>query len=461
MQRVRNPWLAAPVLLHIAIVVSAAPRPAGHWRIDPPARSFKKQEPGSEATAGVEGTLRTHLNREAWAFRPGGKVGPLETPGDGWEALTVLADVYVRKPAGSYQAVICRDRWGGPKGDVFGLLLSPDGTWTARVRTVNGQATVTAPAAAGWHMPVMTYDGSVVRLFIDGRKVGEKAHTGALVSEPATPLTFGVYADGRNGLLTGALREARIWRKALDADAVTELTTAWRAEIKEGQTAGFWFAQAADTHALDTKSIEMVNRAVDAINADARVAFSLWLGDLTTSSTPDQMTLARLMLSRLSAPHYALRGNHDLKPGVFEKEFGTLRRKVTHGGWVFLLVDSNPGDKTPLSDTDQGWLTEQLETIDPETPVVLCTHHPLMPGTKALRLAGAEEVLALFSGHNLRACLSGHYHGNQEETIDGVLFTTTACLTPTRGNFDGTQVKGFRIFHCAAGAITTEFMPVE
>ena len=73
----------------------------------------------------------------------------------------------------------------------------------------------------------------------------------------------------------------------------------------------------------------------------------------------------------------------------------------------------------------------------------------------------ADEVLALFAGHNLRAVLNGHFHGNQEEVVDGVLFTTTACLSSTRGNHDGTDLKGYRLFHCAGGEITTEFVAVE
>jgi 3',5'-cyclic AMP phosphodiesterase CpdA len=207
--------------------------------------------------------------------------------------------------------------------------------------------------------------------------------------------------------------------------------------------------------------VEIVNDAVDHINANPQLAFSLWLGDLTQDSTHDEMILARLALSRLKKPAYVLRGNHDRSGGWFEKEFGSLRQRFEYGGWVFLLADSNPGDKTPMSQTDRDWLRKQLETIDPKTPIVLCTHHPLMPHTRAYHLAGADEVVALFAGHNLKACLSGHYHGNQEEIVNGILFTTTACLATTRNNFDGTTARGYRIFECRNGDITTRFVPVR
>jgi len=306
----------------------------------------------------------------------------------------------------------------------------------------------------------MTYDGRRVRLSVDGKQAVEKPCTGALVPEPETLLAFCTYSGSANGPLRGALREVRIWSVALSSDDLAEFAKAWQGELEEARAQGFWFAQASDTHLTDTKSVEIVNDGVDSINADTRVDFSLWLGDLTRASTSDEMVLARLALQRLARPFYVLRGNHDLQTGVFEREFGKLHQRIDHGGWTFLLIDSNPGDKTPISQPEHDWVREQLKAIAPTTPILLCTHHPLMPHTKSYLIAGADGVIALFEGHNLKACLSGHYHGNQEETVNGILFTTTACLSTTRNNFDGTKPKGYRLFRCQGERITTEFVPV-
>jgi predicted MPP superfamily phosphohydrolase len=356
--------------------------------------------------------------------------------------------------------VVCRDRWGGPAGDVYGLVLSPGGEWVARATTANGQRAISAPAGPGWHHVALTYDGRALRLYVDGTQAARAALAGALAVEPDTPLAFCTYSGGANGRLAGALRSVGVWHECLSEAQVSALAAAWRREVTAAQAAGFRFAQASDTHVTDTRSVEIVNAAVDRINAEQDIAFSLWLGDLTQNSTADQMVLARLALQRLAKPHYVLRGNHDSSGGHFEKEFGALRRRIDYGGWVFLLADSNPGDKTPLSETDRDWLQEQLATVAPETPIVLCTHHPLMPHTRSYLLAGSEQVLALFDRHALKACLSGHYHGNQQETVNGVLFTTTACLATTRNNFDGTQAKGYRVFECRDGTISTTFVPV-
>jgi 3',5'-cyclic-AMP phosphodiesterase len=225
--------------------------------------------------------------------------------------------------------------------------------------------------------------------------------------------------------------------------------------------ASFSFAQAADTHVTDAASVAIVDEAVDRINTDPALAFSLWLGDLTRQADPGEMALAHRALERLEAPWYTVRGNHDLAGGTFEREFGPLRQTFDHGGWRFILVDSNPGDATPMSEHDCAFIRHCLARTPADMPLVLCCHHPLMPGTKAYPLAGAEDVIALFACHNLRAVLNGHYHGNQEAVVDGVLYTTTACCSTTRDNFDGATAKGYRVFHCTGDEISTEFVVVR
>ena len=433
----------------------------GHWSATADPAGFLPHPPCKIAVKAHDVSVSTVQGRSAMVVGEGGGCEAEGAVGDGWEALSVVADVLVVPARGDYQAVVCRDRWGGPTGDVFGLVIAPDGTWQARVKTEAGFQTTAAPATPGWHHVVLTYDGASILLFVDGGKVAEQAQSGPLVVQQDTPLAFGAYSGSSNGRLVGALAEARVYRGALNASEISGLTLEWRKALAAGLKAGFHFAQASDTHVTDTRSVEIINEAVDRINADQSVAFSLWLGDLTRGSTADEMVLARLALQRLTKPRHALRGNHDLAGGLFEREFGPLRSVVAYGGWKFLLVDSNPGDAKPMSEVDRQWIRDRLRETPAEMPLVLCTHHPLMPHTKSLRLAGADEVLAMFSGHNLKAVLGAHFHANQEETDGGVLFTTTACLSTTRNNFDGSKAKGYRLFHCKDGQIATEFVTVR
>ena len=454
-------YLLTLCLISLSWCALPAAEPVGHWSaMDEPA-GFVSRPPCTIAVKALDVVVSPVQGRPAIVIGEGGTCEAESAPGDGWEALSVVADVFVARLEGNYQAVVCRDRWGGPTGDVFGLVIAPDGRWQARVKTEAGFQTAAAQATPGWHLVVLTYDGSAIRLFVDGERVSEQAQSGRLVAQQDTPLAFGTYSGSGNGRLLGALAGVRLYRGALDADAIAGLVTEWREAVEAGLEAGFWFAQASDTHVTDTRSVEIINEAVDRINADQRVAFSLWLGDLTRGSTADEMVLARLALQRLAKPRHVLRGNHDLAGGLFEREFGPLRSVVTYGGWKLLLVDSNPGDKTPMSAADREWIRDRLQETPADMPLVLCTHHPLMPHTKSLRLAGADEVITMFAEHNLKAVLGGHFHGNQQETVDGVLFTTTACLSTTRSNFDGSKAKGYRLFRCKDDDITTEFVSVR
>lgn len=223
---------------------------------------------------------------------------------------------------------------------------------------------------------------------------------------------------------------------------------------------GFWFATVADTHIEDDAGAEIVREAVEMINADERIEFSLWLGDITQHSREPEFVVSKQVLEGLERPWHPVRGNHDMRDGLYERYFGPPNRRVEHNGWVFLLFDSNGPRETLVSDETMAWLREQAAALDPQTPVVIAAHHPLLLGG-IIPLAGAPEILELFDDRNLRAVLAGHVHTNQEHTRDGVLFTTNACCATTRENIDGDPRRGYRLFHCKDGEITTEFVTVR
>ena len=222
----------------------------------------------------------------------------------------------------------------------------------------------------------------------------------------------------------------------------------------------FWFATIADTHITDEAGAELVAEAIAMINADERIEFSLWLGDITDKSTEPEFIIARRTLELNEKPWYPVRGNHDDRGGYYEQYFGELNYRVEHAGWVFLMMDSNgPIEKLVTEETMQ-WLRDELATIDPETPIVLACHHPLILGG-IVPLAGAPAILELFKNHNLKAVVNGHLHTNQEHVVDGVLHTVNACAALIRGNIDRDPRRGYRIYHVKDGEITTEFVAVR
>lgn len=228
------------------------------------------------------------------------------------------------------------------------------------------------------------------------------------------------------------------------------------------------FAAINDLHILDAPSTAIVNRAVKSINENADVRFTVVLGDLATDGRLAELNMARESLDKLERPYFVVPGNHDADPtsadifANYEKNFGEGVWTEENGGWVFIGLDSCEGTASDVSVQPEhiAWLEKQLNRINQARPVALFAHHPFNPHTKAYRVKNADQVLAMFREHNLKLVATGHYHGNQVEERDGILFTTTACCASTRPNFDNTSAKGYRLFRLDHETVETEFVEV-
>lgn len=229
------------------------------------------------------------------------------------------------------------------------------------------------------------------------------------------------------------------------------------------------FAAINDLHVLDARSTGIVNRAVQQINADPSIVFTVVLGDLCTDGKHREMQLAKGSLDRLDRPYFCVPGNHDVELentevlGNYTAAFGDAQWREKDEGWVFMGINTCNGtaSEVTMPETRMAWIEKKLKRIGEKRPIALFAHHPFNPNTKAYRVGNADEVLSLFDGHNLKLVAAGHYHGNQVETRDGVLFTTTACCSTTRDNFDGAEAKGYRRFVLRGGELEHEFVEVR
>jgi hypothetical protein len=138
-----------------------------------------------------------------------------------------------------------RQRWGGLIGAVQddgnlekGWVLGFDESrLTFAVSTVggddgNGQLTYltsrTAYELGQWYDVVATYDGRVMRLYVNGALESvSRAQTDALLPTKNSPLVLGVYRDSNeNYPLTGALGEVRLYRGVLPDSEIASPKTA-------------------------------------------------------------------------------------------------------------------------------------------------------------------------------------------------------------------------------------------
>lgn len=252
----------------------------------------------------------------------------------------------------------------------------------------------------------------------------------------------------------------------LGLDKVAEKVKA--VDMMPGSPGRLTFAAIGDIHVLDARSVGIVNKAMGMINANPDVRFTVVCGDLATDGNWAELKLAKASLDRLTRPYFVIPGNHDVCMRAkdiyanYRKQFDNADWRNEREGWLFMGIDSTNEAKSDVSiRPDQiEWIEKQLKQTNPKRPIALFSHHPFNPNSKAYRVQNADEVLGLFSGHNLKLVAAGHYHGNQEETQDGILFTTTACCSTTRDNHDGTKSKGYRLFHIDNESISTEYVEV-
>ncbi|TKI05510.1 phosphodiesterase [Martelella alba] len=146
-------------------------------------------------------------------------------------------------------------------------------------------------------------------------------------------------------------------------------------------------------------------------------------GDLTDFGRPEEYAEARRALDRLSAPWFAIPGNHDDR-AAFRQAFADKDWLPCQGAFLHWTTDRFPLRLIGLDSTVPGqpwgalcaerleWLERQLAALPAKPTVVMLHHHPFYSGighmdrqnlrdTRPLQhlLAGAPQVELLLCGH--------------------------------------------------------------
>lgn len=229
--------------------------------------------------------------------------------------------------------------------------------------------------------------------------------------------------------------------------------------------------QLSDMHIKDEKSLAYPRKVIEAMNREGG-DLAIIAGDLATDGKRSELEFAKQVLDELKMPYYVVQGNHDVlyngekEEDLFREIFSlkTNSYYFTEKGIHFLVIAHGCGrayNKNAVRPEVLVWMRETLSQIDDNRPIILVSHYPYAKGV-TYQTQNAEEVMSLFEGKNLIAIMSGHFHGNTEKIENGVLMTTTACSSGTRGNHNGTKAKGYRVFNIDKEMkITTEFREVK
>jgi len=231
------------------------------------------------------------------------------------------------------------------------------------------------------------------------------------------------------------------------------------------------FLSLGDMHLTHEASAAYPRKVIEAMNIEGG-GHVLACGDMASKPTKPELELARGVLDELKMPYYPVLGNHDAlfsgeKEETLFREVFSLKENSYHfalNGIRFIGLDHGCGrgyQNNAVRPAVMNWLDQTLATIPDDQPIILFSHYPFGKGVK-YRTKNADEVQALFENKKLLAMISGHFHGNTERHENGILMTTTACSSGTRGNHDGTKPKGYRVFNVDERLnVTTEFKAVE
>lgn len=193
----------------------------------------------------------------------------------------------------------------------------------------------------------------------------------------------------------------------------------------------------------DENSNVRLTNLVRSINKTKNIDIVLFTGDNIDS--PSEVTLTEFLkvIKRLNVPYYIQIGNHDCyKIGGFDKpEYLHVLNKYTSkhlksfnyvvkkGNVIFIFVDGQksvmPGPCGYFKQDTLAWLDKQLKKYE-KSPVILVQHFPLLRQRDIMHPSGHDlykpnEYYDIISQYNnILAIVSGHYHYEREEQINGV-----------------------------------------
>lgn len=237
----------------------------------------------------------------------------------------------------------------------------------------------------------------------------------------------------------------------------------------------FGFAALNDLHHAGPECDAWFTRLAGEVAA-RRPAFALLLGDLAhRGETASFDALARIW-REAGVAVFPVPGNHDNDiagdPRLYAETFPARRNyRFGYAGWQFVGLDTTDGtvwEAATISAETLEWFDADVHHWDLAAPTVVFTHFPLAPGIvnehgAPMTPRNAADLLARIAAQpNVRAVLSGHFHGNTERRQGELLLATGACCSRVDHAHDGTTTKGW--WWCTAhpdGALRREFVPLH
>ncbi len=202
--------------------------------------------------------------------------------------ITIEAWIYATSWASSYEmgTIVCKHGWtAGEKGYV--LRAGGDGQLSFNIAGIDDDGdpqgwkeVLSDPNALQlntWHHVAATYNGSRLRLYIDGTFVNDRRFTGTIDPSPDYALKIGRIADenafsGRTW--TGLIDEVRIWKRVLYQSDFTANKDHHLDTSQVSDLVGYWqFNEGSGSQVFDKGSANNTGNIMGAIR-NANVPFT-------------------------------------------------------------------------------------------------------------------------------------------------------------------------------------------
>lgn len=240
-------------------------------------------------------------------------------------------------------------------------------------------------------------------------------------------------------------------------------------------------AHISDLHVTgDRARRQRICAVVDHVNARADgIDVLVVTGDITDDGTPAQNDEAAEILGAARVPTLVIPGNHDRRPEFARALLDgptdlPLNRSAVVGGVLYLMCDSTiPGrDDGWLSDASLEWMEQAIVAVGPDTPVVVCFHHPpvtlQMPFMDGIRQIGEDRLAALIARYpTVVGFLCGHAHTAAATTFAGRPLVVAPGVSATlklpfegEGIVDESQPAGIAFHHIDGFRLITHFRSV-
>jgi hypothetical protein len=223
--------LAAAILLTVAAPAGADILPVGSWPFNEGRGTVAHDSSGHHNEGRVEGLAQWTQGRFQGALVFNGEAAAVSVPASpSLEPASVSVSAWVKSATspGSDKYILAKGA-NGCLAASYGLYTGVNGGLEFYVATDQGLSWTLSPDAGQgvwngqWHNVVGTYDGSSVRLYVDGRQVASGTPDTAPIAyglPSSNELQIGDY-PGCSGLdFSGDIDEAKVFNRALGAEEI-------------------------------------------------------------------------------------------------------------------------------------------------------------------------------------------------------------------------------------------------